>query len=186
MTVPLEIREKVQRGNGVATSVSFTFTVVDAEDLIVQRRVYATQLVDLTYTAGVDYTFTTNYPDAGGSVNFLIAAVSSDYEIVLTRTLPYTQELRLLNTGGFYPTEVEKQLDKIVMQVQQVKDAIADLDISTLAVSTAYQKLFVDIGTTFIDAATTAIKTSGHTVLGIGAATYVTCLLYTSPSPRDA
>jgi len=122
MTVATTTREVVYLGNGATTEFAFTFTVLADADLIVEKRVAATDVVDTTYVLDTDYTVDTDYPDAGGSVTLLVAAPSSTYEIVIRREVEYTQEVDIINQGGFFPIVIQQQLDKQVMMIQQVAE----------------------------------------------------------------
>lgn len=124
MTVGTETRVVAYRGNGSAVSFSTGFPVINDTDLLVERRVYATQVVDLTYALGSDYTVTTTYPDQDATVALLVSALSNTYEILISRVVPFTQDLDMINQSGFYPETIEEQFDKVVMQIQQLNDAI--------------------------------------------------------------
>lgn len=128
MTVQTETFEVVYLGNGVTTVFPFTFPVLVTTDLIVERRNAITDIVDITYVLGTAYSVVTDYPEAGGEVTLLVAAPSSTYEIVIRRQVTYTQDLDLLNQGGFFPATIEEQLDKMVMQIQQLKARITVLE----------------------------------------------------------
>lgn len=54
-----------------------------------------------------------------------ITPISSDYSIIISRNTPYAQGTSFAgNQGGFNPRVLEGQLDKIVMQIQQLKEQI--------------------------------------------------------------
>ena len=123
MTVSTTENVATYIGNGSTTNFPFDFRVIEATHLTVSRLVIATGLVDLVYDPS-DYTINGLGDAAGGSVDLLVAAVSSAYKIVLERIVPYTQELDLVNQGGFFPDTVEAQLDVIVMSIQQIKEEV--------------------------------------------------------------
>lgn len=117
MTVTTTTSVTVAQGNGVTTIFPYNFYVVDEDHLIVQRRVRATSVVDLTYSVN-DYSVS-GIGDDAGEVTFTTAPAST-YDIIISRVVPYTQELDIVNQGGFYPATVEAQLDAMVMQTQQI------------------------------------------------------------------
>ena len=123
MTVSSETSKVVYVGNGATTQFAYTFPILVAAHLIVERADSVTHVVNLTYTQN-DYTVTGLGNATGGIVTLTAAVLSSAYEIKIRRLVPYTQELDLLNQGGFFPDQIEGQLDKIVMQIQQLHAAI--------------------------------------------------------------
>lgn len=120
MTVSTTTNTVVYRGNGAATTYAVPFLVKDEDHLVVKRRVFATGVIDLTYI-GTDYSYA-GIDDPSGTLTLDGAALADTYELVITRVVPYTQDLDIVNTGGFYPETVEDQLDLLEMQIQQVKD----------------------------------------------------------------
>lgn len=120
MTVTTTTNTVVYRGNGSATEFAVPFTVLDEDHLVVQRRVYATGEVEETYV-GTDYTYS-GIGDPSGTLTLDETALSSDYELVIERSVPYRQELDIVNSGGFYPDTVERQLDLMTMGLQQLEE----------------------------------------------------------------
>lgn len=122
MTVSTTNNNVVYRGNGAATQFAVPFKVLDVDHLVVQRRVYATGALDHTYI-GTEFTYS-GLGGSSGTLTLNSPALSSTYEIVINRIVPYTQELDIVNAGGFYPETVEEQLDLIVMSTQQLADLV--------------------------------------------------------------
>jgi len=122
MTVQTETNVAIFEGNGVADEFDYAFRVLDAAHLVVEQLSATTGLVTKTYTAG-EYTVSGIGLNAG-SVTLLAGALSADYHLRVTRTVPYTQDLDIVNQGGFYPQTVEDQLDLTVMGLQQVGDQV--------------------------------------------------------------
>ncbi len=120
MTVETTSNVAVFPGNGVADEFDFSFKVLDADHLIVERRVLATGVVDKTYTQG-EYTLA-GLGEEAGSVTLTAGALAATYELIVRRIVPATQEADILNQGGFYPTVVEDQLDRMVMAIQQIAE----------------------------------------------------------------
>lgn len=108
-------------GNGSATNFPFYFSVRKPEHLKVR---IVTRLTGAFVELALgDYAATGIGPDSvGGSVTY--SGLGSDKLIVIYRIVPYTQDADIVNQSGFYPTVIEEQLDLIVMQVQQIAEAV--------------------------------------------------------------
>lgn len=120
MTVSTSINSVVYRGNGATTQFAVPFKVLDVEHLLIRRRVFVTGTIEHTYV-GTDYSYAgIGTPD--GTLTLAGAALGNTYELVIERIVPYTQDLDIVNAGGFYPETVEEQLDLIVMEIQQVAE----------------------------------------------------------------
>lgn len=120
MTVSTSINSVVYRGNGATTDFAVPFKVLDEDHLVVRRRVFATGAYAQTYV-GTEY----SYVGIGASAGTLTldgTALDDDYELVIERIVPYTQDLDIVNAGGFYPDTVEEQLDLTTMAIQQIAD----------------------------------------------------------------
>lgn len=123
MTVSTSNNTVVYRGNGSATAFAVPFKVLDEDHLVVTRRVYATGVEDHTYI-GTDYSYS-GIGDSSGTLTLAGAALSDTYELVIERIVPYTQDLDIVNAGGFYPESVEEQLDVMAMGMQQLAGEVA-------------------------------------------------------------
>src|SRR4051812_23421629 len=113
MTVLTSTSSVVYQGNSAATQFAVPFKVLDVDHLVVTRRVSATGAIEYTYV-GTEYSYA-GIGDSSGTLTLAGAALSATYELVIERVVPYTQELDIVNAGGFYPETVEEQLDLIVM-----------------------------------------------------------------------
>lgn len=122
MTISVTTATKVYNGNGATTNWAVPFTILNLDTLVVQRMVKATGEIDKTYTP-LEYS-TSNLPGTSGTVT-ISPALASTYQLVISRVVEYTQELDIINSGGFYPESLEQQLDKIVMQIQQLAERVA-------------------------------------------------------------
>ena len=115
-------------GNGVTTSFPFTFKTFTKSDV----KVIYTNVseVEAILTLDSDYTVTLN-PDQnanpGGSVSY--STLASGEKLTIIGNVEYTQETDIQNQGGFYPEIIEDALDKLTMQIQQVKE-IADRSVA--------------------------------------------------------
>lgn len=120
MTVSTSANSAVHRGNGAATEFPVPFKVLDEDDLVVRRRVFATGAYEHTYI-GTDYSYA-GTGDPSGTLTLAGDALLSTYELVIERIVSYAQNLDIVNAGGFYPETVEQQLDIMAMGIQQVAD----------------------------------------------------------------
>lgn len=123
MTVIIDSNKATYTGNGSATDFPFAFKVLDEEDLQVYLRTIATEEVELLGTA--DYTV--NGVPGAGSITYNPAGVPlpATHQLILLREVELTQEMDIENQGGFFPDVLEDQLDRIVMQIQQVSEKIS-------------------------------------------------------------
>jgi hypothetical protein len=111
-------------GNDLATSFTFAFKVFKASDVLVVRTTIASGLEE-TLTLSSDYTVTLSSDQnvsPGGAV-VLPAALASAYKLTLASQVPYSQPAVFTNTGGFYPTVLNDSLDRLAIQIQQLKEA---------------------------------------------------------------
>lgn len=160
MTVSTLTNSVVYRGNGAATQFAVPFKVLSLSHLRVRRRVYTTGGYEYTYV-GLDYSYT-GLGASSGTLTLAGTALSSTYELVIERIVPYTQELDIVNAGGFYPDTVEAQLDLMAMGTQQLADLVG-------------RAAVVPVGETGITLA--AASTRGSKILGFfadGTARYFT------------
>lgn len=132
MTVSTLTNKVTYTGNGATTAFAVPFKVLDVDHLVVKRRVAATGATDYTYV-GTDYSYSGIGNDSG-TLTLSGTALSSTYELVIERIVPYTQGLDIVNAGGFYPDSVEEQLDLTTMQVQQIAEQADDTEARALRV----------------------------------------------------
>lgn len=119
MTVATQANIVSYLGDDVADTFPFTFPVYDADHLTVYLQDTTTNALVLLNTS--DYSVTGINNENGGSV-VTDDPVSSDNRIIIARLLPFTQDLDVLNQGGFYPANVERELDLIEMHAQQLNE----------------------------------------------------------------
>ena len=112
-------------GNGTTTSFPFTFKVFQASDLyVVLTDTNGTETVQ-TLTSQYTVTLNTNQDsNPGGSVN-MVSAPASGYLLTLGSQVQQTQGLVLTNTGGFYPTVLNDEFDKITILIQQLQEQVS-------------------------------------------------------------
>lgn len=123
MTIPSTPRKAGPLlGNGVQTSWPFTFKVFADADILVTVADNLGIESELTLTS--DYTVTLNpnqETSPGGTVTYLLP---EDYTLVITGDIDYDQPLDLPSGGAFSPTALENELDRLTMQIQQLREAV--------------------------------------------------------------
>jgi hypothetical protein len=110
---------------GGDTPYDFTFKIFDPTDLTVILLTVATgesETLDLTD----DYTVSAVNNDfsSGGTVT-TVATYSSDYEIWIVRSVPYTQPSDLEEAGRIPSNTLDEIHDRIVIQIQQLYEIVA-------------------------------------------------------------
>lgn len=114
-------------GNGAATSFAFTFKVFSTADISVV--VADSAGVETALVLDTDYTVTLNAnqeTSPGGSVTYPISgsALQTGNSLVIVGDLPYDQPLDIPAGGNFNPVSIENELDRIVMQIQQLDERV--------------------------------------------------------------
>lgn len=122
MTVQTTNRIEIYQGNSSATAFPFNFEIPTGT-LSVAIQDWTTKEV-LEVLAPGDYIVTGLDNPGGGVVTYepTDGPLTAAYGIIILRTVPFTQDLDISPYGGFTPTVVEKQLDRIVMQIQQLNE----------------------------------------------------------------
>lgn len=129
MTINTDTRSVTYEGDGTTTSFPLDFVVYEKAHLTVQLR---SSSGALTTVASGDYSLTSN-DDWTGTLEYAAVAVGTD--LIITRdAVPYTQDLVLENQRGFEPQAVERQLDLLEMQIQQVLGDVEDVESRALRV----------------------------------------------------
>lgn len=78
--------------------------------------------VSTTLSYGTDYTVSMN-EDQGGSVT-LTTALTGTQVVAIGSGIPYTQELNLTNYSRFAPESINTELDREVVQIQQLAELV--------------------------------------------------------------
>lgn len=109
-------------GNGVVTAFPFAFSIFAKTDVQV---VVADLLgAERTLVLDSDYSVTVNADQVnnpGGTVT-LSAALANAYTLAIVGGLDYDQQTRLPNGGSYNATVVERTFDRLVMQIQQLRE----------------------------------------------------------------
>jgi hypothetical protein len=114
-------------GTGAQTAWPFAFKVFAASDIAVT---IATSLgVETALVLGSDYSVTLNSnqeTSPGGTVTYPISgsALPSGSRLTIFGNLPYDQPLDLPSGGNFSPLALENQLDRLTMQIQQLREQV--------------------------------------------------------------
>lgn len=110
--------------DGQITQFPFDFKVFEGEQVAVQVGDALDRARSLTF--GADYSVALNDDQdthPGGTVT-LHTAYAQEYRVAIISDVPNTQPDTLINLGGFDPKVIERALDRLEAQVQQV-DSIA-------------------------------------------------------------
>lgn len=121
MTTPSTARKAGPfTGNGSQNSWPFTFKVFAAGDIKVT--IADTAGAESVLALDSDYTVTLNGnqdTSPGGSVTYLL---TDGYKLTVTGDIDYDQGYDIPNGGNFNPIALENQLDRMVMQTQQLAE----------------------------------------------------------------
>ncbi|MCP3941092.1 MAG: hypothetical protein GY710_06370 [Desulfobacteraceae bacterium] len=106
-------------GSGTTGPFTITWDITDEEEVIVTKITNATGVTEIL-------TLTTDYSVTVGTSNYvtLTASITSDYDLLLERTVPLTQELDLPPHGDFSSENIEDALDKLTKQNQDQAESI--------------------------------------------------------------
>lgn len=114
-------------GTGAQTSWPFTFKVFAASDIAVT---IANNLgVETALVLNTDYSVTLNSnqdTSPGGTVTYPISgsALPTGSKLTIIGNLPYDQPLDLPSGGNFSPLALENELDRLTMQIQQLREQV--------------------------------------------------------------
>lgn len=129
MTIPATIRKAgPYSGTGAQTAWPFTFRVFAASDIAVT---IADSLgVETLLTLGSQYSVSVNAnqeTSPGGTVTYPISGspLPVGSRLVIVGGVPYDQVYDIPAGGNFAPTSLENQLDRAVMQIQQLRENLA-------------------------------------------------------------
>lgn len=133
MTVSTTTSTVTYIGNGATTIFSFPFIGVDAADIEVtytDTNGTATVLSPSQYTLVINPVPLGQLWGIGGSVTYPITGspvvpIPVDASLAITRILPYEQNVSIANQGAFYPRVIERGLDLLELQIQQLATGFA-------------------------------------------------------------
>lgn len=129
MTIPSSTRKAgPYSGNASATTFTFTFKVFATTDIGVY--VANSLAVETLKVLNTNYTVTLNgnqETSPGGTVTYPISGSPLPVGSVLSivGALPFDQPLDIPAGGNFNPVALENELDRLVMQIQQLSEALS-------------------------------------------------------------
>lgn len=114
-------------GDGSGQKVfTFGFLIFDEGDVSVSIA-DEENAVPRTLTRGEDFSVQMNEDQAatpGGTITLLMGGLANGEVLAIGSSVPYTQTLTLTNYTRFPPERITKELDRIVVQIQQLKDGV--------------------------------------------------------------
>lgn len=119
----------IAEGNGISAAFQFPFVYDQASDVTVY---YTDTLGNTSELLDTQYTLVLNPPPTnglwgiGGTVNYPLSGspIPSGSFLTILRTVPDTQAVTISNQGIFYPQVVERALDILCMEIQQISDTV--------------------------------------------------------------
>lgn len=129
MTITATANSATFQGNGSETNFAFTFVGVAAADLSVSyidTSGNESVLSPATYTISLNAAATGALWGVGGTVTYPISGspIASGTQLIVTRSVPYTQTTSIQNQGAFYAQAVEQALDLLCMEIQQLANQL--------------------------------------------------------------
>lgn len=121
MTVKSDQRKVIYSGNGVTTSFTIPFYFINDADIQVSVN-DGTTPTDLIL--GTDYTLSGAGVETGGTLT-TVSPVASGSEIAILRNVPYKQEMDIPENDIFPSQNMERALDRLTMQTQQLAEQVA-------------------------------------------------------------
>lgn len=115
-------------GNGVTTSVPFTFRIFEAADIQVTHTDTTTG-VESVLTLGTHYSVAVNADQStspGGTITYPISGdpLPATETLTIVGATDYEQDLDVSSAGRFLPEAFENALDKAVILIQQLKEKL--------------------------------------------------------------
>lgn len=109
-------------GNGSTTSFAYDFKVIDEDHLVVTLK--NSSNVETVQTITTHYTVTGVGNSGGGTVEMVTAPASGE-TLTISRAVPLTQEVDLVNRGGVQPEVLETAYDKLTQALQDQAELFA-------------------------------------------------------------
>jgi hypothetical protein len=134
MTIQNAQMVETYAGNGSTTAFSFPHYWIDDVHIFVEL----VKISDSSITAqtlGVDYTLVGEGVLSGGTVTMIVAPPTT-HNLVIRRIVPFTQLDDWIAHDQFRAETLEKDLDLLTMEIQQLNQGLIDLDVSGLGAFT--------------------------------------------------
>lgn len=109
--------------NGSTTEFAYTFRIDDETELVVFQYDTTAETYE-TLVLGTDYTVDGVGSDSGGNVT-IPGPLASGYTITILREIELVQTFDAPRSGAWSPAEYEDAMDRIVMMIQQLQEAVA-------------------------------------------------------------
>lgn len=106
-------------GDGVTKTFGFGFRTFEAVDVVVVAA--DANGVETTLNPETDYYVSRNSSGQGGTVT-LAKAPASGTSLAITRSVPVTQEIDLVNQGEFYAETIEEAIDRLTAIAQDLRE----------------------------------------------------------------
>lgn len=127
MTISTTASSVTVAGNGAVNAFNFSFIAGAASNIVVTLTTATS--VETVLVQGTQYTLSINAAAAGqiwgvgGTVTYPLSGspIPAGTYLTIQRIVPFTQLTSISNQGDFYPQAVERALDTLEMQVQQVE-----------------------------------------------------------------
>jgi len=121
MTVQTSVRRTRLTADGILTDFDFGFKIYNDTELLVY--IVDTDDVATLQTITTHYTVAIDSAAEEGTVTF-VTPPTDQYEVLMIGSLPYTQGADIPVNEGFSEVVIKNALDKLEIQVQQLKDLI--------------------------------------------------------------
>lgn len=163
MTVSSSLNKIIYTGDGTTKTFSVPFYVIAEEDIEIilveistQNETIVTSNYEIAPTGG-------SFPADTATVTYPLndeTPVTSDYNIVLYRYLDYVQETVYPNNTSLKPKVLERSLDKLTMQVQQLSEEVGRAVTVGVASTTTPTELMAELTTYVSDAGASATSSA--------------------------
>lgn len=117
-------------GNDVTSSFAFAFKVFADDDIRVVETLIATE-VESDLVLNTDYTVSRNADqdaDPGGTITYKVGGVTtalpSTKKLTIVGDFDYSQPTDIPNGGSFFANVIETALDRLMMQIKQIKEQV--------------------------------------------------------------
>lgn len=120
MTLATTVSRTSYPGTGSTGPFAYPFSINVETDLLVTKRSVA--LVETTLVWPIDFTVT-GVKNASGTIT-LTTALASGESIFIRRAPPLTQPMSIRNQGSYFPATIEDEIDRLTMQLQDLRDRV--------------------------------------------------------------
>ena len=123
MTISSETTKQTFQGNGVQTVFNYTFLLPTTAQYVLY---YTDAAGAIELVSQVNYALTGIGNAAGGTLTYTRGGnpIAANTSLTLVRDVPYTQTTDLNNQGAYYPEVIEAALDRLEMQIQQLRTQV--------------------------------------------------------------